>query len=139
MTLFQYHISWNSKIIISYRLVWNLLPKKVQKWSIFSDGWVRCARNISGFSCNSFFCFLDRLTNECEALKKQIRELTANIEEPFQGSKDELKLLISNFQRDQDKKKRELQDVRAFSIIIHNSFTTRQFYSGGRCVNPMNP
>ncbi len=34
------------------------------------------------------------------------------IDEPFQGSEDELKLLITNFQRDQDKKKRELQDVR---------------------------
>jgi hypothetical protein len=39
------------------------------------------------------------------------------IEEPFQGSEDELKLLITNFQRDQDKKKRELQDVRAFANI----------------------
>lgn len=59
-----------------------------------------------------YFCLLDRLTNECEALKKQIRELNAVIEEPFQGSEDELKLLITNFQRDQDQKKRELQDVR---------------------------
>lgn len=58
--------------------------------------------------------FLDRLTNECEALKKKIRELSAIVEEPFQGSEDEIKLLISNFQRDQDKKKRELQDVRCF-------------------------
>ncbi|CAF1326608.1 unnamed protein product [Adineta steineri] len=56
---------------------------------------------------------VDRLTNECEALKKQIRELNAVIDEPFQGSEDELKLLISNFQRDQDKKKRELQDLEA--------------------------
>ena len=75
--------------------------------------------------CISFF-LSDRLTNECEGLKKQIRELTANIDEPFQGSADELKLLISNFQRDQDKKKRELQDVRIFSVIIHHSFTKRQ-------------
>jgi hypothetical protein len=51
------------------------------------------------------------LTNECEALKKQIRELNAVIDEPFQGSENELKLLITNFQRDQDKKKRELEDV----------------------------
>lgn len=61
--------------------------------------------------------FLDRLTNECEALKKQIRELNTVIEEPFQGSEEELKLLISNFQRDQDKKKRELQDVRIFNAL----------------------
>ncbi|CAF4133345.1 unnamed protein product [Rotaria magnacalcarata] len=54
-----------------------------------------------------------RLTNECEALKKKIRDLTATIEEPFEGSEDELKLLITNFQRDQDKKKRETQDLDA--------------------------
>lgn len=64
--------------------------------------------------------FLDRLTNECEALKKKIRELSAIIEEPFQGSEDEIKLLISNFQRDQDKKKRELQDVRFFFCLNNN-------------------
>ncbi|CAF4206016.1 unnamed protein product, partial [Rotaria magnacalcarata] len=34
---------------------------------------------------------MDRLTNECEALKKKIRDLTATIEEPFEGSEDELK------------------------------------------------
>jgi hypothetical protein len=63
---------------------------------------------------------IDRLTNECEALKKQIRELNGVINEPFQGSEDELKLLITNFQRDQDKKKRELQDVRIFNFLqIH--------------------
>ncbi|CAF1452967.1 unnamed protein product [Rotaria sordida] len=56
---------------------------------------------------------MDRLTNECEALKKKIREFNTIIDEPFQGSEDELKLLISNFQRDQDKKKRELQDLEA--------------------------
>ncbi|CAF2066691.1 unnamed protein product [Rotaria magnacalcarata] len=56
---------------------------------------------------------MDRLTNECEALKKKIRDLTATIEEPFEGSEDELKLLITNFQRDQDKKKRETQDLDA--------------------------
>ncbi|CAF4515895.1 unnamed protein product [Rotaria sp. Silwood2] len=56
---------------------------------------------------------MDRLTNECEALKKKIRDLNAVIDEPFQGSEDELKLLISNFQRDQDKKKRELHDLEA--------------------------
>jgi len=60
---------------------------------------------------------IDRLTNECEALKKQIRELNEVINEPFQGSEDELKLLIMNFQRDQDKKKRELQDVRIFNLL----------------------
>ena len=38
------------------------------------------------------------------------------IEEPFQGSEDEIKLLIANFQRDQDKKKRELQDVKVFGF-----------------------
>ncbi|CAF4681456.1 unnamed protein product, partial [Rotaria sp. Silwood2] len=56
---------------------------------------------------------MDRLTNECEALKKKIRDLNAVIDEPFQGSEDELKLLISNFQRDQDKKKRQLHDLEA--------------------------
>jgi hypothetical protein len=65
---------------------------------------------------------LDRLNNECEALKKQIRELKAVINEPFDGSENELKLLITNFQRDQDKKKRELQDV---SISL--AFATAEF------------
>lgn len=66
-------------------------------------------REVVSFECR---CIVDRLTNECDALKKQIQELSALLDEPFQGPEDELKLLISNFQRDQDKKKRELQDVR---------------------------
>ena len=66
-------------------------------------------REVASFGCE---CLVDRLTNECDALKKQIQELSALLDEPFQGPEDELKLLISNFQRDQDKKKRELQDVR---------------------------
>ncbi|CAF1207330.1 unnamed protein product [Rotaria sp. Silwood1] len=53
---------------------------------------------------------VNRLTNDGEKLKKKIRELNAIIDEIFQGSEDELKLLIANFQRDQDKKKRKLQD-----------------------------
>lgn len=60
---------------------------------------------------------IDRLTNECEALKKQIRELKNVIDDPFDGSEDELKLLITNFQRDQEKKKHELQDVSHFSLV----------------------
>ena len=67
----------------------------------------------------SLLCFihlvlfvLDRLTNECEALKERLRELNAVIGELFQGSEEDLKLSISNFQRDQDQKKREVQDVR---------------------------
>ena len=63
----------------------------------------------------------DRLTNECEALKKQIRDLKSVIDEPFQGSEEELKLSISNFQRDQDQKKRELQDVRAIDRLTSDS------------------
>jgi hypothetical protein len=55
---------------------------------------------------------LDRLTNECDGLRKQIRELTAIVDEPFQGSDDDLQLLIDNFRRNQDEKKRELDDVR---------------------------
>ncbi|CAF3607338.1 unnamed protein product [Rotaria sp. Silwood1] len=61
---------------------------------------------------------MDRLTNGCEVLKKKIRELNAIIDEPFQGSEDELKLLITNFQRDQDKKKRELQDLEAKKLTM---------------------
>ncbi|UJR09375.1 hypothetical protein I4U23_013619 [Adineta vaga] len=61
---------------------------------------------------------MDRLTNECEALKKQIRDLNTVIDEPFQGSEDELKLVISNFQRDQDKKKRENQDLEQKKLSI---------------------
>lgn len=64
---------------------------------------------------------LDRLTNEIDALKKLIGQLTANIEEPFQGSVDELNLLIANFQRNQDKKKREVQDVSSFHWIFESS------------------
>jgi hypothetical protein len=45
--------------------------------------------------------------------------LTAVIDDPFDGSEDELKLLISNFQRDQDKKKRELQDVNLQTFFSH--------------------
>ncbi|CAF3356602.1 unnamed protein product [Rotaria socialis] len=61
---------------------------------------------------------MDRLANECEALKKKIRDLNAIIEEPFEGSEDELKLLITNFQRDQDKKKREIQDLDAKKLTM---------------------
>ncbi len=65
------------------------------------------------------------MTNECEALKKQIRELNTVINEPFQGSENELKLLITNFQRDQDKKKRELEDVwTSFVFILMHSSPT---------------
>lgn len=44
-------------------------------------------------------------------MKKQIRELKALIDEPFTGSEEELKLVIANFQRDQEKKKHELQEL----------------------------
>jgi len=59
---------------------------------------------------------MDRLTNECEALKKQIRDLKNLLDEPFGGSEDELKSLIRNFQDDQDEKKREVENLESKKI-----------------------
>lgn len=66
------------------------------------------------------------MTNECEALKKQIRELKNVIDEPFSGSEEELKLVIANFQRDQEKKKHELQEVRPSRRSFHPSVSSFQ-------------
>ena len=49
------------------------------------------------------------------------------IDEPFNGSEEELKLLIVNFQRDQEKKKHELQDVRSSLSRSLSSFFFVQF------------
>lgn len=68
----------------------------------------------------TFIFHLDRLTNECEIIKKQIRDLKSNLTEPFQGSEDELELILKNFQRDQEKKKRELQECEQKKISIEN-------------------
>lgn len=54
-----------------------------------------------------------RLTNACEALKKQIRELNVVIDEqPFQESEKKLKwsISISNCQRDHDQDQKSKRD-----------------------------
>lgn len=48
------------------------------------------------------------------------------IDEPFTGSEEELKLVIANFQRDQEKKKHELQEVRPSPRSFHPSFSSFQ-------------
>ena len=93
---------------LSSRLVWNSLPRRARKWSTSNGGWVD---DFLSSHLHPHPRLLDRLTNECDGLKRQMAELTAVINEPFDGSIDELKSLISNFQRDQDKKRRELDDL----------------------------
>ena len=75
------------------------------------------------------FHLLDRLTNECDALKKQIRDLKTVLKDSFEGSEDDLNELIINFQQNQENKKNELDMVRLFDVIEFNRSINEKFSS----------
>lgn len=60
----------------------------------------------------------DRLSNESEALKKQIRDLKTLIGDSFDGDEEQLDLTIKNFQRDQERKRRDLETVKMRNFTL---------------------